>query len=223
MAGEYVLGVLDHDTAREVEAARATNPALSRAISFWESQLHPLTALVPPAEPPACGWQRHRRTPVAGEIRVAKFARLVAFGCARGRCRGSGAPGLHRARSANGWAKPRGVSSRSIRPDPRLAGDRGTRRPDTAAVGNRSGPVRSRPPAMDHSGKRGAARAARRDLRVRPPCRPRAPCGRNGRRHACHQRGAEGRLADGSADRSGCLRWHDHQGLVVTLSHAASR
>lgn len=58
MAGEYVLGVLDHDTAREVEAARATNPALSRAISFWESQLHPLTALVPPAEPPAGGWQR---------------------------------------------------------------------------------------------------------------------------------------------------------------------
>jgi anti-sigma-K factor RskA len=58
MAGEYVLGVLDRDTAREVEAARATNPALSRAISFWETQLHPLTALASPAEPPAGGWQR---------------------------------------------------------------------------------------------------------------------------------------------------------------------
>jgi anti-sigma-K factor RskA len=58
MAGEYVLGVLDSGTAREVEAARATNPALGRAISFWETQLHPLTALSPSAESPAGGWQR---------------------------------------------------------------------------------------------------------------------------------------------------------------------
>lgn len=57
LAGEYVLGVLDAPEAREIEAAMATNAALRAAIAFWEEQLHPLSALVAPSEPPAGVWK----------------------------------------------------------------------------------------------------------------------------------------------------------------------
>jgi anti-sigma-K factor RskA len=56
LAGEYVLGVLDPDEAREIEEAMATNAALRGAIAFWEEKLHPLAALAPAAEPPANLW-----------------------------------------------------------------------------------------------------------------------------------------------------------------------
>ena len=57
LAGEYVLGVLDADEAAEVAAALAVNPELRRAVALWEEQLHPLSSLVSPAEPPSGTWQ----------------------------------------------------------------------------------------------------------------------------------------------------------------------
>lgn len=56
LAGEYVLGVLEPDAAREVEAALAGNEALRRAVIFWEERLHGLSSLAPPAAPPPNSW-----------------------------------------------------------------------------------------------------------------------------------------------------------------------
>jgi len=65
LAGEYVLGVLDPDQAREIETALATNEALRDAIAFWERKLHPLSSLAEPAKPPAEIWN-------AVEARIAR-------------------------------------------------------------------------------------------------------------------------------------------------------
>jgi anti-sigma-K factor RskA len=56
LSGEYVLGVLDFEAARRVEAELATNPDLRRAVAFWESRLQGLSTLASPAEPPAGTW-----------------------------------------------------------------------------------------------------------------------------------------------------------------------
>ncbi|MGH7089909.1 MAG: anti-sigma factor [Stellaceae bacterium] len=58
LSGEYVLGVLGPEAAREVEVALASNPELRRAVAFWEERFHGLTALVPPSDPPADVWDR---------------------------------------------------------------------------------------------------------------------------------------------------------------------
>jgi anti-sigma-K factor RskA len=58
LAGEYVLGVLEPTEKREVEAALASNASLRSAVTFWEEQLQPLSALAAPAEPPADLWTR---------------------------------------------------------------------------------------------------------------------------------------------------------------------
>lgn len=68
-AGEYVLGVLDSEGAREVEAALAANADLRRAVSFWEERLSELVELAPPGDPPAGGWDR-----IAARIRPSKPA-----------------------------------------------------------------------------------------------------------------------------------------------------
>jgi anti-sigma-K factor RskA len=57
LAGEFVLGVLDADEAREVTTALTTNAELRRAVAFWEEQLHPLSTPISPAEPPVGTWQ----------------------------------------------------------------------------------------------------------------------------------------------------------------------
>jgi anti-sigma-K factor RskA len=56
LAGEYVLGTLEPDVAREVERSLTANPELGRAVTFWEERLQALSALAPPAEPPAHLW-----------------------------------------------------------------------------------------------------------------------------------------------------------------------
>jgi anti-sigma-K factor RskA len=57
LAGEYVLGVLDEPEASEVAGALASNVELRRAVTFWERQLHPLSELAAPAEPPPGTWE----------------------------------------------------------------------------------------------------------------------------------------------------------------------
>jgi anti-sigma-K factor RskA len=58
LAGEYVLGVLEPEAAREVEAALADNAALRAAVLFWEERLHPLADLARAADPPGALWRR---------------------------------------------------------------------------------------------------------------------------------------------------------------------
>lgn len=57
LAGEYVLGLLEPARRQEVEAALADHATLRDAVAFWETKLHPLASLAPPAEPPADGWK----------------------------------------------------------------------------------------------------------------------------------------------------------------------
>lgn len=61
LAGEYVLGVLDPDRAREIEAALPHHAELGRAVAFWQERLQPLTALARPAEPPPGLWEQIER------------------------------------------------------------------------------------------------------------------------------------------------------------------
>jgi anti-sigma-K factor RskA len=61
LAGEYVLGVLEPEAAREIEAALPGNAELRRAVVFWEERLNPLAAAAAPAEPPSELWSRIER------------------------------------------------------------------------------------------------------------------------------------------------------------------
>ena len=56
LAGEYVLGTLDHRASAEVEAAMATDPALRDAVETWERQLAPLEIFMTPEAPPPGLW-----------------------------------------------------------------------------------------------------------------------------------------------------------------------
>src|SRR5215469_18731762 len=58
IAGEFVLGVLERDVAREVEAALVHHPDLRGMVTFWEEQLNPMSRLAPEVEPPENVWPR---------------------------------------------------------------------------------------------------------------------------------------------------------------------
>jgi anti-sigma-K factor RskA len=58
LAGEYVLGLLEPEDAKEIERALPTNGALSRAVAFWQERLNPLAQLATPADPPLGTWGR---------------------------------------------------------------------------------------------------------------------------------------------------------------------
>lgn len=58
LAGEYVLGTLDAAQRRAVVLRLPHDPLLRAAVEAWEARLHPLTALVQPAQPSAALWPR---------------------------------------------------------------------------------------------------------------------------------------------------------------------
>jgi len=68
LAGEYVLGVLDAEQAREVDIALATDGELRAAVAFWEKKLHPLSALAEPADPPITTWEAIETHVLAAKI-----------------------------------------------------------------------------------------------------------------------------------------------------------
>lgn len=79
LAGEYVLGVLEPEAAREVEESLAVHDALRHAVTFWEERLHPLATLAPPAEPPKELWPRIEKA-IAGLGRArAPLGRSLVF------------------------------------------------------------------------------------------------------------------------------------------------
>ena len=58
LAGEYVLGLLNHAAARSVEQRALSEPALARTIADWQSRLDPLADLAAPVPPSGLLWQR---------------------------------------------------------------------------------------------------------------------------------------------------------------------
>lgn len=56
LAGEFVLGLLDPEPTREIVEALEYNLQLREAVAFWEQKFYPLSALAPPADPPADLW-----------------------------------------------------------------------------------------------------------------------------------------------------------------------
>ena len=53
LAGEYVLGVLEADERRAVEARIARDPAFAALVVFWMGRLTPLSDAIAPVAPPA--------------------------------------------------------------------------------------------------------------------------------------------------------------------------
>jgi anti-sigma-K factor RskA len=60
LAGEYVLGLVDTQERRAVQARIATDPAFARLVAEWEQRLGSLHAGIPPVEVPPHVWQRIR-------------------------------------------------------------------------------------------------------------------------------------------------------------------
>jgi len=61
LAAEYVVGCLEADARRQVEAMAAADPAMQHAIDAWATRLGPLAALIPPVAPPDSLWPRLER------------------------------------------------------------------------------------------------------------------------------------------------------------------
>jgi anti-sigma-K factor RskA len=60
LAGEYVLGVLDADTRREVERRMLADSQLADAVAAWSDRLAPLADDIAAVEPPKELWMRIR-------------------------------------------------------------------------------------------------------------------------------------------------------------------
>lgn len=58
LAAEYVAGTLRGAARRRFEALLPAHPLLRDAQRAWEARLMPLTAAIPPQQPPAAVWQR---------------------------------------------------------------------------------------------------------------------------------------------------------------------
>lgn len=68
LAGEYVLGTLCREEARQLAREAETDPVVAAAIAGWEQALAPLVRAVAPVVPPAALWPRIQTTlQLAGE------------------------------------------------------------------------------------------------------------------------------------------------------------
>ena len=61
LAGEYVLGLLDGETTREVERALDSDPDLRRRVEAWEVRLQPLSEGLPSGAADPALWERIER------------------------------------------------------------------------------------------------------------------------------------------------------------------
>lgn len=83
LAAEYVLGTLDAQTARQVEAAMDADADLRDLVAGWEARLAPLTALALPEAPPPGLWDRIAAAlggPLPAAARPSPFWRFWALG-----------------------------------------------------------------------------------------------------------------------------------------------
>jgi anti-sigma-K factor RskA len=85
-AAEFVLGTLDEDERRAIQALRLIDPKLAAAIDYWEGRLAPLADSIAPVAPPPDLWRRIEaqlppvRLDLAGAAGPAPLlARSVAF------------------------------------------------------------------------------------------------------------------------------------------------
>lgn len=62
LASGYVLGTLSSAQRADVERRRLAEPALRTRIDYWESRLHPMTALAEPVTPSPRLWERIARS-----------------------------------------------------------------------------------------------------------------------------------------------------------------
>jgi anti-sigma-K factor RskA len=58
LAGEYVLGVLDHADRLALQARMQSDDVFAARVAAWEAQLVPLTDEIPPVTPPAAVFDR---------------------------------------------------------------------------------------------------------------------------------------------------------------------
>src|SRR5919106_1949658 len=56
LAAEYALGSLDRVTRLQVEERMRTDPDFARLVDAWEQRLAPVSAVVPPVQPPPEVW-----------------------------------------------------------------------------------------------------------------------------------------------------------------------
>lgn len=61
LAGEYVLGVLPAEDAREVERRMASEPELRASVEYWQRKLSPLDVATPAMAPDPSLWSRIAR------------------------------------------------------------------------------------------------------------------------------------------------------------------
>lgn len=58
LAGEYVLGTLDHIQRLDATRRRTTDRAFAREVEAWETRLDPMLDILVPAPPPVALWKR---------------------------------------------------------------------------------------------------------------------------------------------------------------------
>jgi anti-sigma-K factor RskA len=76
LAGEYVLGTLDAETAARVAAAMQGDPAWRAAVQVWERRLAPLAALARPEMAPPDMWDRILARTTPYRVHVARGSKL---------------------------------------------------------------------------------------------------------------------------------------------------
>jgi anti-sigma-K factor RskA len=76
LAGEYVVGTVDAETAVRIAAAMQGDPAWRAAVQAWERRLAPLGSLVRPEPAPPDGWDRIAARITPYHVHVVRGPRL---------------------------------------------------------------------------------------------------------------------------------------------------